>query len=116
MIELMNLRHAAALALVGWYLMMPPWFTDKKPHTEAPMRRWNQTVAFGTKADCTRERLRRLESVSQTLAEVTVPKSHRAQSEVTPDVTEPDETAKALAWSVLALRCIASDDPRLKEK
>jgi hypothetical protein len=28
----MKFRHAAALALVGWYLMMPPLYNDEKSH------------------------------------------------------------------------------------
>jgi len=36
--EAMKPRHAAALALVGWYLMMPPW----RPTVDvsAPLSRW----------------------------------------------------------------------------
>ena len=26
----MNLRHAAALAFVGWYLLMPPFLENEK--------------------------------------------------------------------------------------
>ncbi len=43
----MNPRHAAALALVGWYLMVPP-MTQVRGHpaalTEAPLGRWNQRI------------------------------------------------------------------------
>jgi hypothetical protein len=31
----MNLRHAAALALVGWYLMVPPVFSPMGNHPRA---------------------------------------------------------------------------------
>jgi hypothetical protein len=41
----MNLRHAAALALVGWYLMTPPvngnWDTDVSVKIEAPRSEWD---------------------------------------------------------------------------
>jgi len=36
----MNIRHAAALALVGWYLLMPPWGTTDW-NTSAPLTEWN---------------------------------------------------------------------------
>jgi hypothetical protein len=36
----MDLRHAAALALVGWYLMAPPMTADKKVLTDAPFSGW----------------------------------------------------------------------------
>ena len=31
----MNLRHAAALALVGWYLLIPPVFSAMGSHPRA---------------------------------------------------------------------------------
>jgi len=99
--------HAVALALVGWYLMMPPWFTDKKPHTEAPMRQWNQMGAFDTKDDCTRERHRRIGLVGTTFGAEIVANGN-------PDVPKPDATALAFASSIFAAQCVASDDPRLK--
>jgi hypothetical protein len=40
----MKLRHAAALALVGWYLIRPPWKPDahgfRHPVPEAPVAEW----------------------------------------------------------------------------
>jgi hypothetical protein len=36
----MNLRHAAALALVGWYLMVPKFITEPASHRlVGPMKR-----------------------------------------------------------------------------
>jgi hypothetical protein len=36
----MNLRHAAALALVGWYLMVPTFITEPASHRlVGPMKR-----------------------------------------------------------------------------
>ena len=34
----MNLRHAAGLALMGWYMMMPPWHPALD--VKAPLGRW----------------------------------------------------------------------------
>jgi hypothetical protein len=71
-------RHVAALALVGWYLMVPPL-----PHlnthavnkdTAAALRGWKKVRTFPTQKEC---------------------EAHRANP-----------------WE----RCVASDDPRLKEK
>jgi hypothetical protein len=54
----MKLRHAAALALVGWYLIGPPLKAAVKP----PMVDWNARVStwlpmefFDTSADCQKE-------------------------------------------------------------
>jgi hypothetical protein len=41
----MNLRHAAAIALVGWYLMVPP------PNVRGIlMTSWKRRAVFDTKA------------------------------------------------------------------
>jgi hypothetical protein len=52
----MKLRHAAALALVAWYLMVPPsigsdditWSFD----TDAPLTLWTRTATFSSKQEC----------------------------------------------------------------
>jgi hypothetical protein len=82
-------RHAAALALVVWYLMVPP-DSAKAPHyadTEAPLARWTgREDYFDT-----------LKSCEKTLAEL-----------------QNNERDKELIWA--SSKCIASDDPRLKSK
>src|ERR1700720_1401642 len=47
-------RHLAALALVGWYLMMPP-DSPKIPHdvdTNTPIARWITVTSFDTEDNC----------------------------------------------------------------
>ena len=49
-----KIRHLAAFALVGWYLMMPP-DSAKIPHevdAEAPLSRWIVVTTFDTDDDC----------------------------------------------------------------
>jgi hypothetical protein len=49
----MKPRHAGALALMGWCLMLPPSDEDLKPHPDAPLYQWRVlTQAFSTLADC----------------------------------------------------------------
>jgi hypothetical protein len=72
----MKARHAAALALVGWYLMLPPVISDGRTRKDAPLSRWYIFSSFETKEEC--------EQVRQA------------------------STPSAI--------CVASDDPRLKEK
>jgi hypothetical protein len=53
----MSLRHATALALVGWYLMVPPPNTDpKRPQAlidgAAPISRWVVRGEFDSERDC----------------------------------------------------------------
>jgi len=72
----MKLRHAAALALVGWYLMMPPSTSSGRIQKDAPLSRWYIFTTFETKKEC----------------------------------------EKARQFSSGLSICVASDDPRLKEK
>jgi hypothetical protein len=56
----MKRYHAVALALVGWYLMLPP-IVDGKPDVSASLSTWEQWRAFDTADLCeTEPRLQRL--------------------------------------------------------
>src|SRR5271155_5503786 len=52
----MNLRHAAALALVGWYLMVPPVVCEKGKCTaelNAPFSQWHRSrKSAGSESNC----------------------------------------------------------------
>jgi hypothetical protein len=50
----MKPRHAAALALVGWYLLLPPINLDSKAvlDIDAPFSKWEIYKAFDSAADC----------------------------------------------------------------
>ena len=101
----MNLRHAAALALVGWYLMFPPWVAQNTFDAHAPLSEWhlytgglgtrqkNDDPEYDSKADC--------ESDREPIVEFY--KTHPKQY---------DAAWFARVWS--ASRCILSDDPHLK--
>src|SRR5258708_8608753 len=43
----MNLRHAAALALVDWYLMVPP-ISNGTPEIAAPLSHWEIQSSYDT--------------------------------------------------------------------
>ncbi len=85
----MNLRHAAALALVGWYLMVPPEPPpDGMSDPSTPLSRWHTIGSFDCAQACERIRAAAIEK-------------------------EPRKLRRAAEQNAL---CIASDDPRLKEK
>ena len=60
----MNLRHAAALALVGWYLIVSndpqarSW-AAKGPHGGAVLRDWTVSATFKTQRECEKTILQR---------------------------------------------------------
>ncbi len=54
----MKPRHAAAVALVGWYLIGPPLKAGVKPPMadwNAPVSKWLPIAFFDTAADCQKE-------------------------------------------------------------
>ena len=56
----MNLQHATALALVGWYLIGPPVphlnALDSHVDTAAPSSRWTVVRTFRTQEECETQR------------------------------------------------------------
>ena len=58
MLHRMKPRHAVALALVGWYLLMPPLLeNDKTPRSNAPLSQWIINQSFDTADLCEQVRL-----------------------------------------------------------
>jgi hypothetical protein len=95
-----NPRHAAALALVGWYLMIPPKLgvnsKDQIYVESAPFSRWQMSESFDTAKEC-QEAARALARPEQSAAEA----GQRPSLE---------------SFRLVYAKCIATDDPRLKEK
>ena len=100
----MKSRHAAALALVVWYLMTPPCRSvNSRPNSgygsclmdsQAPLHEWVRvpdTKEFEYKTDCQRST------------------SYGCRSEFEADGTT------SLEGDLCGAGCIATDDPRLKE-
>jgi hypothetical protein len=81
----MKPRHAAALALVGWYLMLPPPDLAAVHRTDAPLSRWLQIGTYNSVKECNENRA--------------------ALKPQTEDVR----------WAVTQAVCIAADDLRLKK-
>ena len=107
----MKLRHAAALALVGWYLMVPP-LAGTKQHpgldTNAPISHWSIYKSFDTAKACETALLKGI------YANDGVPDMFHGLGVRSDD---PQAVTLALAFKDVALgQCVASDDPRLKEK
>ena len=101
-------RHLAALAFVGWYLMMPP-DSPKIPHdvaADVPLARWIVVTSFDTEDNC-----------EKTLTDI----QNSEQDPITLDKTgklkrlDKHDAALGKARSINAA-CVASDDIRLKGK
>jgi hypothetical protein len=113
----MNLRHAAALALVGWYLMLLPKGND--PMFQVFDTPWSATLrSFDTAQEC---EVARAKAIVPPDVQV-VPRRQPNATPAPPDAltrlfgtSEPTgaETPKAKPVE-RAYFCIDSDDPRLK--
>jgi hypothetical protein len=91
----MNPRHAAALSLVGWYLLAPP---VREVHQDLdewdasePLSKWKLVDSFDTADQCRNELYRRTNLKDKQNRKPTVSEKHFLES----------------------FMCIASDDPRL---
>jgi hypothetical protein len=103
----MNRRHAAALALVGWYLMTPPLDTGNLPDDHAPISSWRNEQSFDSAQDCEQGKITVFENRIEGLK-----KLEKMQTRPAPELFE-----QVLRWTrevFAASKCIGTDDPRLK--
>jgi hypothetical protein len=117
---MMNLRHGAALVLVGWYLMVPPivrmphgsrnLLTGKPIHglmlgwtdeeTSGALSHWQIVGSYDTAVEC--------ETGMATLSHHSfIPGGLTSTEQKQYEQLQPLQIEKAL--------CIATDDPRLKD-
>jgi hypothetical protein len=106
----MDPRHAAALGLVGWYLMVPPVASDGEVDAYAPLSKWWKFQTDDSADEC---RTFLLEMRTPPVTEAEWEGSRRAALELkhTPTLN-PEELQKRLLESL----CIEENDPRLKGK
>jgi len=101
----MKPRHAAALALVGWYLMVPPlgWSDSTRGAVDfgAPLSTWFLSKSFDTAKEC--EHARKTKYIEASREEHKIPLSELQESPRLPILIED-----------MFNSCIASNDPRLK--
>ena len=88
-------RHVRALALVGWYLMIPSSTLPPGVAYKEPLRKWRIVRGFDTADDC--------QDFLGTFSE-------DSQQKQALNMLEPAYRDYMFA------ECVATDDPRLKEK
>jgi hypothetical protein len=94
-------RHAAALALVGWYLMVAPRDPDYLFMTSAPLTKWAITKSFDTAEECEKERTEEV---------------HQADRSGTYWYFDTKKRENVGSPAKYAYLCVATNDPRLKSK
>jgi hypothetical protein len=100
----MNPRHAAALALVGWYLMIPPLPEDPLLLADPtpPLSVWFLKQSFDTAKEC--EQVRKTEDHEAELQMHDLAKAHAIETNM--------GHAQFFLQQIFS-QCIATDDPRL---
>ncbi len=93
----MNLRHAAALALAGWYLMIPPFSREPLSFKNLPVSKWSIYRRYNTPDEC---RLARLNISAGLLQD--------------PPADFKQRFGDNFKSIFARAKCIATDDPRLK--
>jgi hypothetical protein len=111
----MRLCHAAALALAGWYLIVPPPDCSKRnpknPHFCAsdesqPFDRWAQLALFDSASECL--------DFSNALASGNFNFEGERASHLKEKAGSDWPAMKKLLSAGVPTRCISADDPRLK--
>jgi len=87
----MKRRHAAGIALLAWYLMVPP-SDDSRALSDSPLAEWRRFEPFESSTEC-----------NASLAEQRRDESERM-------ITNSKEIVV-----FFYAKCIASDDPRLAQ-
>ena len=108
----MKFRHAAALALVGWYLITPPMESCIGAFSggsceQTPLSKWQIRATPDSLAECEKIKAVWMEKGRMYLGESDA-RSRTRGSRIAPN--EADYMADVEAT------CVATDDPRLKEK
>jgi hypothetical protein len=123
----MNLRHAAALALMGWYLIIPPpvgmqeWGVtlDTRVNSKAPLSQWVQLGQYDNANECAAAQEATLRSLGRQMGDVrgqiaNLPSSDKLLSERNLKLFEENAETYFKVLEIIKSQCISSDDPRLK--
>ena len=108
----MKPRHAAALALVGWFLMIPP-NTGGSRDEGAPLSKWfsYNELKLNSKDD----RAHAMEFQTAEQCEAKKEQRWPADPPPIPPTVGPDMSRRVNRWREAGAksRCVSSDDPRL---
>src|SRR5271170_7451574 len=117
----MKPRHAAALALVGWYLMVPPMAQEEDwqpggPPTTASLSEWFIWKSFDAADACekAKDALFWRASVNGSNDYHRWLAGRASSNDLLDEWASTYSTSSALHNAYRQSRCIATDDPRLK--
>ena len=100
----MKVRHAVALTLAGWYLMVPPAGRTARVALSMPLSQWTTVGSYDSAVKCESGKRKGLPLVEKRIKK----DAEKA------GVPAHDSDVQILAQRLL--RCVSSDDSRLKGK
>jgi hypothetical protein len=105
----MKSRHAIALAIVAWYLMIPPIDATNKIDVKAPLLTWRKSMKFDSQDQCE-------DSLKDVIEHPTTPAEYQAAAKATLKARMKPLTQAEMTKRMKESQCVAEDDPRLKTK
>jgi hypothetical protein len=105
----MKSRHATALAIVLWCLMIPPIGADNKIDPHAPLPRWRRGVGFESQKQCD-------DALKEAIKNPMTPTEYQAAAKATRKAKMKPLSMAEMTKRTAESLCVAGDDPRLKEK
>jgi hypothetical protein len=103
----MKSRHATALAIVLWYLMIPPIGADNKVDAHAPLSKWRISVGFESQKQCD-------DSLKDAIQNPMTPAEYQAAASATRKAGMKPLSMSEMTKRTQESQCVAGDDPRLK--
>ncbi len=105
----METRHAAAFAIIAWYLMIPPVNVDNRVDAGAPLSKWRKSVSFDSAKECER-------SLKDAIENPMTPFEYHAAADATLKARMLPLSKSEMTRRTQESVCISADDPRLKPK
>jgi hypothetical protein len=105
----MRSLHASALAIVIWYLMIPPIGADNKIDPQAPLSQWRKGVGFESQKQCD-------ESLKEAIQNPMTPAEYQAAAKATRKTKMKPLSMAEMTKRTAESLCVAGDDPRLKAR
>jgi hypothetical protein len=105
----MKPRHTAALAIVAWYLMIPPTGADNKIDAHAPLSQWKKGVSFNSEKECN-------DSLKDAIQNPMTRDEYQAAAKVTLKAKMHPLSQAEMTKRTAESQCVSADDARLKAK
>ena len=105
----MKPSHRTALAIVVWYLMIPPIGADNKVDAHASLSKWRKGVGFDSEKQCD-------DSLKDAIQNPMTSAEYQAAAKATRNAKMRPLSKSEMTRRTAESQCVAGDDPRLKAK